>query len=726
MNLELPRIADKQPPLWEFKNSELTVAIASLSVGGAERIVLDWASRIYPKWKVHLIVLRDRPTEWPLPAHVRVTRLHGKLLVEQLKQVGKSLVADGISLCVSHLLKKRERYALAESGLCVIPVLHNAKDGWSEDASMLAGSPYVIAVSDACAKDLRVCGWDGYISVIRHIPPRREFDPEAREHYRKSWNIPQDAVVIGMIGAIKEQKNYPLALRILKTLCGTRDAYLVILGGPAADSGQLIWRSLVNDIHQMDLRKRVAMPGFVPNASKCLSAFDVILNTSKFEGLSMATLEALASQLPVVASRVGGQGEINHEGLRLISGDASEDYWASALVKAIGGLKPSIPSWVNFPAFRLWTLAALAHQVNPTNKTLFITANLNSGGAQRSLVNLAKNLKNKVDFEILVTGNSTAEYFYKELRDADVGVWRAGDVWNTFDFAEAIVAKVIDGRFGTICFWNVDARIKLLSVKALAFSDIKFVDVSPGDSLFDEMGSTREFQNLVSFSQEAYYARLNKLVLKYDGLRPAECIGKSVVIPNGVNRPLRIKTSYEIGRVPRIAVNGRIAPTKFICEIIEAVRIVWREIPAAELHVYGAAEQFHDEYAKNVFRSAGSELNQRIFFHGLDFEAVHKFPDFDAYIVIGENQGCPNALLEAMSVGLPSIANNDGGTSEQLFHEQTGLLLDSRDPCELASALIRILSDRDLAERLGVNGRNHVLKSFSVDQMVEKYVGVLN
>ena len=53
--------AVEQPPLRDERfNNELTVAIASLSIGGAERIVLDWASRISPRWNVHLIVLRNR------------------------------------------------------------------------------------------------------------------------------------------------------------------------------------------------------------------------------------------------------------------------------------------------------------------------------------------------------------------------------------------------------------------------------------------------------------------------------------------------------------------------------------------------------------------------------------------------------------------------------------------------------------------------------------------
>lgn len=721
----LPPAADLQPPVWEIKNNELTAAIASLSIGGAERIVLDWASRIYPRWKVHLIILRNRSTEWPMPDFIRTTRLHGKKLPEQLKEIGKIIAKSGNPVCLCHLLSKKERNALIESGVTVVPVLHNAKEGWPEDASHLEGAKRVITVSSACALDLKNSGWKGGISVIRHIPKWQKTDPEARGYFRSAWNIPKEAQVIGMIGAIKPQKNYRRALDIFKSLLKEQDAYLVILGGPVAGKGYSLWRSLVNSIYEMDLRNRVAMPGYIPNAAKCLPAFDLVLNTSDYEGLSIATLEAMIHGLPVVASHVGGQGEINHDGLMLVPSDAPETSWVSAITKALKS-KPQTPAWAKFPAYRLWTLAGLTHPTNPGRKTLFITANLNSGGAQRSLVNLSKKLHRRLPLEILVTGNSASTHYYNELEASGVKVMRAGKIWDSFDFAEAIVAKVITEEFGTICFWNVDARIKLLAAKTLESSGIVIADISPGDSLFEEMDATKEFQQFISYTQQDYYSRLNSLVLKYNGPVPPECRDKTAVIPNGVPRPPRSKTNYLVRGACRIAVNGRIAPTKFTLEIISSMQAVWPKIPNAELHFFGAAEHFHEDYARKVFQSAESELDKKIFFHGPCFDAINFLPDFDIGVVLGKNQGCPNSLLEALSVGLPTVANDDGGTTEQLIHEKTGLLIKTHDPQKLAEVMMRIITDRKLARWLGTNGRVHALNSFSMDQMAEKYIRVLD
>ena len=203
----------EQPPLYHSTPEDMTVAISSLSLGGAEKIVVDWLSRIYPKWRPHLIVLRDRQEEWPLPDHVRITRLHGKNMLQQLRVLGGEVANSRNPVCVCHLLNKDERSALSRTGAKIISVIHNAKSGWLESVDCLAGSASVVAVSEDCARSLRDCGWNGSTSVVRHIPSLLNLDPTARETLREQWRIPKNALVIGMIGAVKPQKNYPMALQ---------------------------------------------------------------------------------------------------------------------------------------------------------------------------------------------------------------------------------------------------------------------------------------------------------------------------------------------------------------------------------------------------------------------------------------------------------------------------------------------------------------------------------
>jgi glycosyltransferase involved in cell wall biosynthesis len=720
----------EQPTLYKPNSYDMTTAISSLSLGGAEKIVVDWASRVYPKWRPHLIILRDRSEEWPVPDYVRVTRLGGKQITEKLRKIGKEIVVSGNPTCVCHLLNREERGALHESGVRIVPVLHNAKEGWLDDVSSLTSplSASVIAVSQDCALSLLAEGWHGITSIVRHIPISTKIEPNARETFRKRWRIPKSALVIGMIGAVKPQKNYQRALRVLKAFHKFRDAYLVIIGGPVNTSkGRPEWNRVIREINRLGLRDRVAMPGFIPNASECLPAFDVMLNTSSFEGLSIATLESLLHGIPVVASKVGGQGELSSEGLSIVN-KTELDYsvWAQELDRMIGTDKNCImPEWAKFPTYRLWTLEGLVRPVERTGKVLFVTANLNSGGAQRSLVNLTKGLIRETDqFEVAVTGNSLSDHFYKELCAAGVTVSRAGGApWNAFDYAENIVQKVCKEQFEKVCFWNTNAMIKLLTAKVLQATNVHLIDVSPGDYLYEEMNETSGFQKIIGFDSDRYFRQLDRLVIKYNGNSPVGCRWVSV-IPNGVSKPARVKTNYAIKGNPKVVVSGRITPTKYTVEILQAMELVRKTRPSAEVHFFGDAEVYHQDYMKEVLRVAGDNVGKTVFFHGFDFDAINKLADYDIFVVLGKHQGCPNALLEALAVGMPCIGNDDGGTREQITDKMTGLLIKTCDPAELAISIERLIDNRWSAEIIGRAGQRNVLENFSMPRMIEAYMEV--
>lgn len=713
-----------QPPIATFADAELTVAVAGLALGGAERIVVDWAARIASSWRVHLIVLRDQQHEWAVPDRVRVTRLHGADLWGRLEALGGE-IAEGVRpVCLCHLLNAAERGALARGGAVAVPVVHNAAAGWLEDASALAGSPRVLCVSRAAAGELARAGCAGEISVVRHLPAVRPMNPADGVRWRDAWRIPRGATVIGMVGAVKPQKDYPLALRVVGALHARgRDVYLAIVGGPVGRHGRAAWQAIVGAVYASGLRHRVAMPGFVADAARCLPAFDLFLNTSAYEGFSIATMEAVSAGVPVVARHVGGQAERPADALRLVDSEATPGEWAAAVDEALQRRAISPPPWRGFPAYRLWTLASLAGPAarRPPRRVLFVTANLNAGGAQRSLVNLTTALRPRIDCEVAVCGDSTASYFTAVLQAASVPVCRTAATRDPFDHAEALVRAVCDTGTPIICFWNVDPKIKLLVAKSLAFSDVRIVDVSPGAASFDEMQASAEFASLIAYSPEDFYRRLDRLVLKFAGEAPALCETKTTVIRNGVPPCAHPKQRYDIVEAPRVVVHGRIAPQKFLVEIIGAMDIVRASRPGAELHVFGSAEPRHAAYAGAVAAAAGGAVGGGVVFHPPSSSVVDRLAGFDASVVLGIDQGCPNSVLEALAAGLPVVANDDGGTKEQIMDGQTGLLVSGRDAGSVADAIGRVLDDRVLARRLGTAGRAYVERAFAIEPMVRAY-----
>jgi glycosyltransferase involved in cell wall biosynthesis len=286
-----------------------------------------------------------------------------------------------------------------------------------------------------------------------------------------------------------------------------------------------------------------------------------------------------------------------------------------------------------------------------------------------------------------------------------------------FDHAESLLRLVSAQQPALVCFWNVDPKVKLLLVKMLGHSRVRFIDVSPGGYSFAEMTATSAFQQWIAYSEAEYYERLSRLVLKYRGAAPR---GRVAVIPNGVPMPVRTKRAIR-RNAAQVVVSGRIAPSKYLLEIVAAMRRVWRSFLHAELHILGAAEPRHRAYLRELIDAAGRELGGRIVLAGASFDAPDRLADYDVAVVVGENQGCPNAVLEALAAGVPVVANDSGGTRDAIRDGRTGVLLADPRPETIAAGICRVLADPAFAARLSARGRAHAACRYSMTRMAESY-----
>ena len=102
-----------------------------------------------------------------------------------------------------------------------------------------------------------------------------------------------------------------------------------------------------------------------------------------------------------------------------------------------------------------------------------------------------------------------------------------------------------------------------------------------------------------------------------------------------------------------------------------------------------------------------------------DFPA--RVSSYAALMLASEQQGCPNTSLEAMAAGVPVIANDDGGTAQQVIDGETGFLVPRLDAGLYAERALCVLADPELRNRLGANAREHVMRNFPLAAMRERY-----
>lgn len=155
------------------------------------------------------------------------------------------------------------------------------------------------------------------VHVIPNGIPLRDFQPNAedRAQIRRELGIPEDARVVGSVGRLAPEKNYPLLVKAMVPLLDERTRLVFVGGGPSE-------REIRETIPEA-ARPYVSLMGVRRDVPACMSAMDVFSLTSTTEGLPLVIPEAFSMGLPVVVTAVGGLPSIvtGDVGLLRPSGD---------------------------------------------------------------------------------------------------------------------------------------------------------------------------------------------------------------------------------------------------------------------------------------------------------------------------------------------------------------------------------------------------------------------
>ena len=128
-----------------------------------------------------------------------------------------------------------------------------------------------------------------------------------RDRIRRSFDIQKDEIVLGIIANFRKQKNYPFLLKAFAILSEKygKLKLLCVGGGKYLEHSKLI-------ATEQNLEKKIVFTGYSEYVVKYLSAVDIFVLPSLWEGLPNALLQAMSMEIPVVASSVGGCSEIVH------------------------------------------------------------------------------------------------------------------------------------------------------------------------------------------------------------------------------------------------------------------------------------------------------------------------------------------------------------------------------------------------------------------------------
>lgn len=193
----------------------------------------------------------------------------------------------------------------------------------------------------------------------------------------------------------------------------------------------------------------------------------------------------------------------------------------------------------------------------------------------------------------------------------------------------------------------------------------------------------------------------NKIRVIYNGLAevPAN-------IPSLVGRPLHVLTV------------ANLSPRKGYLEYLVAIEMVLREIP--DTHFIFVGRDDMDGKVQSVIVERG--LSERISYVGFQ-QDVSPWMRAARVLVVPSlwNEGCPTAVLEAMSHGVPVVGYALDGLPELVRHDQDGMLVPIADTKSLAMAIIKLLKETEVANKMAASSLTRSHAEFLLDSCVAKH-----
>lgn len=318
---------------------------------------------------------------------------------------------------------------------------------------------------------------------------------------------------------------------------------------------------------------------------------------------------------------------------------------------------------------------------------------MNKGGAERVVCNLS-NYLSKHHHEVLVVATEikNTEYaFNKDVKLLTLPVKASyGNILKrTFIRLKALHSIFISERPNIICAFLQEpiARLlllKLMSRKVRKIPTIISVRINPEIAFKGLRKITLPLYGLSEgfvFQTKEIQQFFNKKIQK-----------RSTIISNPIDPSFFDNT--KVKRENLIISVGRLTTQKNYPMLLNAFKTISSDYPNLKLEIYGDGELKKDiEKLKNNLG-----LQDKVFLMGKSNDIKSKMQKAKLFVLTSDYEGMSNALMEAMALGIPSIATNSvgGGSATLIQNYKNGILIPINDSKSLVKEIRHILSNKSL------------------------------
>ena len=169
------------------------------------------------------------------------------------------------------------------------------------------------------------------------------------------------------------------------------------------------------------------------------------------------------------------------------------------------------------------------------------------------------------------------------------------------------------------------------------------------------------------------------------------------------------------GKTPVIGFVGRFSQDKGAEELLQCSQGLLEAGIAHTILIIGPIEG--DEEALNELR----RINRNNIITGLVDDVAPYYSWMDLLILPTHREGFPNAILEAAASGVPAVTTDATGAIDSVIDGQTGMIVPSHDGHALGAAVIGLVTDPLLLEKMGSNARSWVVSQFDSEHVTKNH-----
>ena len=320
-------------------------------------------------------------------------------------------------------------------------------------------------------------------------------------------------------------------------------------------------------------------------------------------------------------------------------------------------------------------------------KITFFVGEFNGGGAERVISILANKLVEK-DFDVEILKYHNTENAYKT--DKRINITSVEENTNTRSnlFKNVLwMHKYFKNTNTIISFlapFNIIAIIANLGNKTpIIVSDRNNPNKVPNNKV------VRTIRNFLYRKTDKVVVQTNESKGYFSYLKD-----KCIVIPNPIDMKEYAGIALKIKKENKIVSVGRLEKQKNQLLLIDAFNDIKDKYKDFNLYIYG--EGSHRIELEN--RIAQLNLKDRVFLPGNSNKVFEDIKDAKLFVLTSNYEGMPNALAEAMCLGIPSISTNVSGVKDLIEDGQNGYIINVNDKDALINRMQIILNDVKLSE----------------------------